>query len=318
MPEGPEVRQITTYLDEQLAGKQILSIEHDTRSKYRNGIKGYAEFSRHLPATIMNVTCKGKCIVFICQDQDEQNVYITSTLGMEGFWTVGTQPFNKFSNLWFSIGDVSEKEEDEAVDDQPEPESGKDEVDEEQEPIRAYFNDSCKFGNLTLFTDFDDFSRKMSEIGTDYLAFSVALHEEHEQDLDEGEKIEFKDWKTTLQRWGHKQICQFLMEQKFYSGIGNYLKSEILYKSKVKPNRTISTLSGDECQAIFDNTLAIIYEAFKGGHEKYSMYFNPEGECGSSFERAVYDKKVDPLGNPVVRSEFADGRASHWVAEIQV
>ena len=297
MPEGPEVRQITSYLNEQLTGKQIQSIEYNSQSKYRNGIKDYDAFSDHLPVTVSSVTCKGKCIVFICNDGADQTVYITSTLGMEGFWTVGTEPFNKHSNLWFNL-------------------SGED----ESENLKAYFNDSCKFGNLTLFVDFDQFRRKMSEIGPDYLLFSVALHENHVEELTESEQIPFDKWNTNLKssKWSHKQICQFLMEPKQFSGIGNYLKAEILYASRVKPNRTISTLTKDECQAIYDNILKIIYEAFKSGHDKFKIYFDPHGECGSSFQRAVYDKKVDPLGHTVIRSNFADGRTSHWVSEIQV
>lgn len=293
MPEGPEVRQIATYLNEQLAGQQILSIEHDSRSKYRNGIKDYKEFSDGFPVTITDVTCKAKCIVFICSDRVGQQVFITSTLGMEGFWTVDVKQFNKFSNLWFNLVDNDKK---------------------------AYFTDSCKFGNLSLFVDFGDFAKKMKEIGPDYLLFSIAVHEHGEQDLDEDEKISFDMWYKVLKssRWSYKQICQFLMEPKVFSGIGNYLKAEILYKSKVKPDRTISTLTNEECQAIYDSILSTIYEAFRSGHDKFKMYFKPGEHCGSSFQRAVYEKKVDPLGNEVIKSEFGDGRTSHWVKEVQI
>ena len=40
------------------------------------------------------------------------------------------------------------------------------------------------------------------------------------------------------------------MNQKYLSGIGNYLKSEILYESKISPLRTLEFLSRQDLEIL--------------------------------------------------------------------
>ena len=32
----------------------------------------------------------------------------------------------------------------------------------------------------------------------------------------------------------------------------------------------------------------------------------------------VYDKKIDPLGNPIIKTETLDGRTTHWAPAKQI
>ena len=47
-----------------------------------------------------------------------------------------------------------------------------------------------------------------------------------------------------------KNIKNFLLDQKFVSGIGNIYASEILYLSRVNPNKNASFLTDNECKKI--------------------------------------------------------------------
>ena len=46
----------------------------------------------------------------------------------------------------------------------------------------------------------------------------------------------------------NKDIKNFLLDQKFVSGIGNIYASEILFLSKINPFKKVKLLSKKECQ----------------------------------------------------------------------
>ena len=52
-----------------------------------------------------------------------------------------------------------------------------------------------------------------------------------------------------------KTIAVLMMDQSIFSGIGNYLKSEILYQSKVSPNSIISNIPDEKMKEIFQISL---------------------------------------------------------------
>jgi formamidopyrimidine-DNA glycosylase len=52
----------------------------------------------------------------------------------------------------------------------------------------------------------------------------------------------------------HKEIGIVLMNQKVISGIGNYLRADILYMSKICPFRKVNKLSDIEIEVIFKNS----------------------------------------------------------------
>lgn len=292
MPEACEVRCISISLNGKLSGKILTSIEFDDKSKYRNGLPSYEEFKEFLPCTITGVTCKSKCIIFLCSSNNKQ-IFITSTLGLEGKWTVGDKPFSKHSNLWFNLED------------------------EEGNNQKAYFTDTRHFGNIKLHLNLNDLSRKLSKIGIDYLLYAISIKEDFE--IQDHEKIPYDLWYETAisPRWKYKQICSFLMEQGVFSGIGNYLKAEILYRARIRPNRPICELRKDELKLIYKCIFDIIYESFMAGGLTIKTFWDPDGNIGT-FKKVVYDQKTDPLGNPVVKDKFSDGRTTHWVKEVQI
>jgi formamidopyrimidine-DNA glycosylase len=290
MPEGPEVHIIVDQLGPKLIGRYLLSIRWDTKSKYKNGMTMYDDLSRHLPVQIKDVTCKGKQIFFKLNSEyvvdDEQytcNFYINCTLGMEGRWT--EEP-TKHCNLWFELGDVIKGE------------NVKISVFEDN----LYFDDSRHFGNITILTE-SDYENKLRSIGPDLIS----------------DDIDTKEWlsKANYSRIKNKQICHYLMEQKYFSGIGNYLKSEILYAAKIRPDRVMSDLSENELITILECAKYKIKESYQSNGLTIRSYISPNGELGT-FVRFVYGKEMDPHGNTVVQTVFKDKRTTHWVPSIQI
>jgi formamidopyrimidine-DNA glycosylase len=284
MPEGPEVKTITDKLCSSLKGKILKGLGWDRSSKYSDGLLGYQQqIEPYLPMTIENITCKGKQIFFKLNKDNKYVIYLNSTLGMEGRWSWKA---GDHSNFWLICCDQIVNGTIKLV----------------IGSKCVYFDDSRHFGNLTIRNE-QDYMTKLSEIGPDLLS----------------EDVNISIWlqKARNKRIKDKQICDFLMDQKYFSSIGNYLKSTILYAAKIKPDRTLSNLSDQELELILHHSKRILQESYALGGLTVRTYWDPDEKKGN-FVCDVYDKDVDPLGNKIIKSTFKDGRTTHWVPAIQI
>ena len=168
---------------------------------------------------------------------------------------------------------------------------------------RVYFNDPRCQGLLNVYFDLDTFNNKMSEIGPDLL--NTPISEKNFIDIIKNPKIK------------NKQICEFLMDQKYMAGIGNYLCAEILYRSKIKPDRILENIDVKECELIHSNIYIILDEVIKCNGLTIRDFLTPDEKVGT-YDTLVYGKSFDPYGNPVIKSEFKNKRTSHWVPNIQI
>ena len=95
------------------------------------------------------------------------------------------------------------------------------------------------------------------------------------------------------------------MDQSKISGIGNYLKAEILYRVKLAPMVLCGKVSDDDTQRLFDAILDIPYKFFQKHLGRANIL------------RHVYGRSKDRLGNAVKKCKTRDERTSHWVPEVQ-
>lgn len=166
-----------------------------------------------------------------------------------------------------------------------------------------YFHDSRHFGNFDICMNDTEFNHTMKDVGPDLLSDDVSLSEYRNKILQKNLK--------------NKEVCWFMMEQKYFSGIGNYLMAEILYECRIMPNRLIKDLSDDDIENMWDASIRIIRESYKYGGLTISTYSDIDGNSGV-YDHKVYGKKYDPYGNPVKTSTFSNGRTSHYVPALQV
>ena len=171
-----------------------------------------------------------------------------------------------------------------------------------EEHKEAFFNDVQGQALINLYTDQKSFEEKMSEIGPDWINSNITLED-------------FKS-KITNKRIKNQQIVQFLMDQKRFSGVGNYLKAEILYDCKMYPGKQLFNLTETDITDLYNSIKKIIDLALKGNGLTIKDYITPDGEVGT-FETKIYKKENDPLGNPVIKEEFKDSRTTSWVREVQ-
>ena len=150
----------------------------------------------------------------------------------------------------------------------------------------------------------EELEKKLSSLGPDLLSGEVSL----------------KEFRESLRKGSRKNkpISQLLMDQSVVSGVGNYLKAEILYSTKISPHRLCKDISEEELQSLLYASTSIMKRSYESGGATIKNYKSTSGKNGVYTRRfAVYNQKTDPLGYTVVREKTADKRTTHWVPELQ-
>lgn len=168
---------------------------------------------------------------------------------------------------------------------------------------KIWFTDQRHFGTIK-FCKMNLLEKKLKTIGPDLLS---------------DESISEIQFLNKIKKYPNHALPKILMDQNIFSGIGNYLKAEILYQSKISPLRLIKDISDDEIIDVFNNSRQLIKLSYisKGATiRNYSDLSNNNGEY--SFKFKVYNRKEDDLGNKVIKTETNDKRSTHWVKEVQI
>ena len=160
----------------------------------------------------------------------------------------------------------------------------------------AYYRDPIGFGTLRIIHGNENFDKILQKLGPDPII----------NDYTYDEFIGMITKKKNI----NKMIAEIFEDQSNLSGIGNYLRAEILYSSKVRPDRICKTLTEDELKKIHKYSVKKIRKSYNhSGTKRY----NGHGE----FKLNVYGRKIDPKGNEVLIMKIKK-RSLHWVREIQI
>ena len=109
------------------------------------------------------------------------------------------------------------------------------------------------------------------------------------------------------------------MDQSVVCGVGNYVKADSLWLSKINPFCRVADLKDSELIDLGESIKKVLKESYKSGGATIRTYQNFDGEKGdyaSNF--LVYNRKVDLEGNEVVRNQTPDGRNTHWSPQRQI
>lgn len=171
----------------------------------------------------------------------------------------------------------------------------------DQQPV--WFQDQRHFGTLKFCDSTSQLQKKLASLGPDLLS---------------DDTITLEQFTSKIQKYKNQTLPKVLMNQSIFSGIGNYLKSEILYATKISPFRKIQDITNLEFKELFDNINKIIQDSYKAGGasiRNYSDLYQNNGKYTFSFQ--VYNKKEDVNGNTVKKEMTSDDRTTHWVPQIQ-
>lgn len=170
------------------------------------------------------------------------------------------------------------------------------------EENKLYFNDIRNFGTLKFVHDKKVLDKKLKSLGPDILS----------------DHVDLQDFLNRFDKKPNKTIAECLMNQSVLSGIGNYLKAEILYCSRISPHRLVKDINEFEWESLHFNSIQQTRRSYSLGGATIATYRQPNGDEGLYNRRfAVYNQKEDLKGNKVIKETTADKRTTHWVPNIQ-
>ena len=168
-----------------------------------------------------------------------------------------------------------------------------------------WYTDTRNFGTLKFGMTFKETEKKLLELGPDPLTHDIPIEQ-------------FRTRLFKKNKKGEKTICEALMNQKTVSGVGNYIKAEVLWLSKISPLRIVNSLTIEEVVSLRDNIQSVIRTSYQNGGATIKSFYGADGSKGTYSSRfLVYNQHQDPYNNKVIKTKTPDGRTTHWVPEIQ-
>lgn len=286
MPEGVEILIQTNILREKYLGKILIAINY-TKKFQKGGIKN-REIAK-MPFIIQNIWCRGKVIVFTLYNKGKY-IYMTSQLGMDGQWR--SNP-GEYTNLWMTLGEPVGNG--------------------HYQPVEyIYYDDMRHYGIIEFHKALDNIWKRH---GPCMMTTALKLYDKVPTFNVNNEIVTLERYTKEIRnkRFKNKRLAEFMMDQKRVSGIGNYLRAEILYQSKISPFRLLTDLSDKDIKTLYDNSLNVMFRSYK---QKGKYYQGTR--CGDGFQLLVYKKETDPNGFVVLKQKDKENRMCYYVPEVQV
>lgn len=163
-----------------------------------------------------------------------------------------------------------------------------------------YYSDH-RFGSNKFCEDEASFRDAVKNVGPDLLQ----------------DDIPFEKYTTIMDAHKRSTISNWIYEQSYFSGIGNYLRSEILYKARIHPKRKISSLTLEEKKTLYSVTKDTIQEAYEKGGLTIRSYSTPSGRKGL-YNPAIYGRETDDDGNVIQKIKASNGQTIYFVEKFQL
>lgn len=291
MPEVNEVKRYADFLRGYLKDKEITEINILKGRYKKSSFKGYGDLVKKLPIKVIDVKSKGKFLYIIL----DNGYYIFSTLGLKGGWV--SYDGNKYLLCKNSYDAGFEKTYVDHLN-----------VEFKTKDIIIYFVDQLSWGTLKVIDDVGILNKKLSVLGPDI--------------MDVGTTFEMFKTQITKKVNLNKYIGVVLMNQGMVSGIGNYLRADILWMSKVSPFRLVKSLYENELYDIYENARMLTWCEYNRvlGVELGIIDKDCKSPIDYDREFFVYMQAKDIYGNKVITDELYEGsqkRTIYWVAEVQ-
>ena len=170
-------------------------------------------------------------------------------------------------------------------------------------PYKLYFIDQRHFGLLKILFTKKELDEQLAKIGPDLL----------------NEKVSLNEYLKIMEKHKNKNVCKVMMDQTIMSGIGNYLKAEILYEARVSPFNKVGNIPTEYLHKMYIASIKIIKKSFMASGNSLQHYRDINSVKGEfEFKLKVYGRKSDQFLRKVVRTKTPDGRNTYYVPSIQI
>ena len=130
--------------------------------------------------------------------------------------------------------------------------------------FKVIYNDPRRFGFFETVKNKSELKEKFSHLGPE--PFDKKFNIKYVKNYSKKKKINVKN---------------LLIDQRFVSGIGNIYASEILFLSKINPNKKIKLLKKIEFERIINYSKLVLLNAIKKGGSSIRDFKNIDGHKGS-------------------------------------
>jgi len=174
----------------------------------------------------------------------------------------------------------------------------------EFENLTIYYHDVRKLGKIDV-VNVNQLPKYFTLLGV-----NLINHLENWITLDEWLKIfNSKVMKT-------RRIYDILMDQKYISGLGNYLTLDSLYLAGIDPLRCGNTITKNELDSLRIAVHEIINLSARLQGYTFSDFQRLDGKRGG-YRPLCYGRKTDDVGFKVIRYKINKNRSVYYVEEVQ-
>jgi formamidopyrimidine-DNA glycosylase len=256
MPELPEVEIVKKSLAKKIQQKKIQKVIIKNRNlRFKIPLK-FEELLKN--KIIKKVSRFSKYLIFNFSDDS----FCLIHLGMSGtIHLIKKNNFNKFTNTSFYNSPCLPKKHNH--------------VEIQFKDLKVIYNDPRRFGYFKYIVTKQMLIDGFSHLGPE--PFSKKFNLKYLM-------------KYFLNK--RKNIKDFLLDQKFVSGIGNIYASEILFLSKINPTTYAMKLSKEDCKKIIIFSRSVLKKAIKKGGSSIRDFKNTSGQSGNfQKEFKVYQRE---------------------------
>ena len=257
MPELPEVEIVRQSLDKKIKQKKVRKViirNRNLRLKIPSNFSSFLENQK-----IVKVDRFSKYLIFILSNHS----FCLLHLGMSGTIHLvhRNDKKNKLTNTSFYSSPTLPKKHNH--------------VEIIFQDFKVIYNDPRRFGFFQIITNSELLKKKFAYLGPEPFDSKFNIN------------YVFSFFKKKK-----KNIKNFLLDQKFVSGIGNIYASEILFLCKIKPNKKVSSLKKKDCKNIIINSKKVLKSAIKKGGSSIRDFKNVSGMKGN-YQRnfKVYERE---------------------------
>ena len=224
----------------------------------------------------------------------DHNIYLFSTLGLSGGWVFKHD--NKFEHP--TLLEYLKKEQ---IDSYMTTSLKHLNVEFKTAHGSLYFYDTLSFGTLKVIDTEKELEKKLNSIGADI--------------MDETTDFKLFQELITKPKNQKKEIGIVLMDQKTISGIGNYLRADILWLCKISPFRKVNKLTENELKKILHNAKLLTWGQYDKKEAKRLKIMTSTDKLPSDYGRDffVYYEDEDIYGNKVSKEELYEGSQKRFI-----
>tara|TARA_B100000886_G_scaffold8914_1_gene5730 strand:+ start:1057 stop:1920 length:864 start_codon:yes stop_codon:yes gene_type:complete len=281
MPELPEVEVVKESLSRTITGKKIKKVSIKNRNLRIKIQKGFEKLLH--AKSIKKVKRFSKYIILVLDD----NTFCVIHLGMSGtIHLLRKNNLNQKTNASFYHSPYLPKKHNH--------------VSFEFDNINIIYNDPRRFGYFKLLKNRKKLENFFNNYGPE--PFSRRF------DLKYLKKYFYNK---------KKNIKNFLLDQKFVSGLGNIYANEILFKCKINPRKKAKFLTANDCIKIIKFSRTILNLAIKKGGSSIRDFKNTVGKNGSFQDNfKVYNREnkncLSSGCKGIIKKKFITNRSSFF------